>query len=381
MKVLHINPYPPDHLGGSEIFCKNLAINLKREKNVECDILTSDILKKKIKLGYFNNGQNKIIYNRFLFNLSGKNPVVFNYNQLKKIYLNYDIIHAHSYLFLTSIQSAVLKKFKKFPFILHLHGGIQTPVFMGANLYERMEIIIKNNIFDKLLGKIPIKGADTIISVSKTDLDYIKQKYHITNKTYFIPNGIDTVKFKNENTERKYITFIGRMSYIKGIDIFLKLINALYDADKSLRFLIIGDGPLKSLVLKAKRTLPIQYYKNFSYEEIQSIYNVSKFLIITSRFEGLPTTLLESLACETPVISSRVGGTSEVIINNQNGYLFNINNWKRIITPMINLISDEKKLKTLGKNGRNLILEKYSWDKITHNIYNIYKELLNRKLK
>ena len=108
---------------------------------------------------------------------------------------------------------------------------------------------------------------------------------------------------------------------------------------------------------------------------------MSKLLLITSRTEGVPNPLYESMACETPVISSNVGGISNIISPNINGYLFDINNYRNSIELILKLIDDDHKLEFLGKNARNLIEKKFSWEITTEKIFNIYKELIMQKNK
>jgi len=378
MKVLQVNPYPPDHLGGSEIFSKNLSINLKKKRNIDSEILTSDVFKRKIKNDLIEESV-KVHYKRCYHNLWGKNPLVNMYSFIKKNYQKYDLIHAHSYIFFTSAQCALLRKIRKFPFVLHVHGGVQTPLFLSSNLIEYFQLLFKRSIFDKIIGKLVIKNSDSIISVSKKDLDFIRQNYDLSNKVYYhIPNAVDIEKFKRIDTiNRKFITFIGRLSYIKGIDIFLKVIKELYKEDNTLKFLIIGNGPLKNLVEKAKKELPITYKEYFPYEKIEKVYNMSKLIMLTSRFEGVPTTILESLACETPVITSNVGGVSEIIKAKENGFLFKIDKIFQETDNMLKLISNENTLNNFGKNGRNLIKKKFSWEKVTVDIEKVYRNMLN----
>lgn len=380
MKILHVNPYPPNHFGGSEIFCKNLAIQLSKRPNFKNDILTSDILNKGKKF-YFLNDSIKVFYRRNYFNLWGKNPVVNIYPFIKKNYMNYDLFHMHSYIFLTSFQCAILRKLRKFPLVLHLHGGIRTADYLSLSKYENLQLLFKNFIFDKNIGKFTINNADAIISVSRGDLNFIKHKYNLsTTNNHYIPNGIDIDRFKNKNNEEKrFITFIGRLTYIKGIDIFIKMIKELHDKDKSLKFLIVGDGLLRTIVKEATKKLPITHLPYYPYEKIERIYNMSKILMLTSRFEGSPTSILESLACETPVIAPNVGGISEVIDSNKNGILFNNNNnnHDKKIKNILALVNDENKLKQFGKNGRKLIEKKYSWKIVVNKIVKVYKDTFN----
>ncbi|HEC39186.1 MAG TPA: glycosyltransferase family 1 protein [bacterium] len=378
LKILHINPYPPDHLGGSEVFCKNLAINLKKKKNFDSDILTSDILKKNVKFDYLD-GSIKIFYKKNYYSLWGINPLVNIYSFLKKNYQNYDVIHVHSYLFLTSLQSALFRKIRKFPYVLHIHGGVQTPQNLSSGLIEKAQLGFKNMFFDKWIGSFTMKTADALISVSKKDLDIIKKRFNIRhNHKYYIPNGVNTEIFnKKKENGKMFVTFIGRLSYIKGFDIYMNVIKELYKNNKDLNFLIIGKGPLKKLIKPAQKNLPILHSDYYPHEKMVDIYNHSKVVLITSRFEGVPTTMLESLACETPVIASNVGGIPEVIRNDENGLLIENFNTKSAVTKIIDVLHDQDKSRTFGKNGRKLVLKKFSWDVITDKIEIVYKNFVS----
>ncbi len=378
MKILHVNPYPPNHLGGSELFTRNLAINLAKKEDISCDILTSDIFNRKIDSEMLNPSV-RVFYKKCYYNLWGKNPLVNMFNFLLKNYKNYDLIHAHSYIFFSTFQCAILKKISDFPFILHVHGGIDTPIFKNLNFVEQLQLSFKNSLFDKGLGEFTFKQANALISVSKKDLYLIKNKFDLpqSQKSYYIPNGIDINKYRKYNSkyERIYITYIGRLSYVKGLDIFIKTIKVLYKKNKDLRFLIIGDGPLRFLVDQARRELPIKYFNTYPYDKMQDIYNMSKVLVLTSRFEGMPTTILESLACETPVIATDVGGVSEVMKDNETGYLFDLRHFKEGIDKILDLNYDQEKIRTLGKNGRDLIKNNFSWTIITDKIERVYRNI------
>ncbi|MFX1500373.1 MAG: glycosyltransferase family 4 protein [Promethearchaeota archaeon] len=379
MKVLRVVSFPPDYIGGLPLYCKNISLNLSERKNVSCDILTSDILNTRKKICHLDSNI-RVFYKKCFYFLDNKNPLVNFIPFIKKYYKDYDFIHAHGYYFFSTLQCTFLKRLLKFPFILHLHGGIQTPYTPTASTFQNLQMIFKESIFDRYIGKKSFQSADTLISVAKKDLEIVQKLYNIDSRSsFYIPNGVDTTKFKKNNKfERKYITLIAtRLTYIKGVDIYLKIIRKLYNQNKNLKFLIIGDGPFKNLVLQAKQDLPIKFYPFYPYKYIQDIYNRSKLLLITSRTEGVPNTIYESFACETPVIASNVGGISGVINPDENGYLFNINNYAKVVDLILNLLDDDSKIKRLGRNGRSLIQREFSWEIITNKIYEVYRKLLS----
>ncbi len=377
MKILHINPYPPDHLGGSEIFCKNITLNLKKRKNIDCDILTSDIFKRNLKFEKLENII-KVYYKKCFHNLWEKNPIVNVIPFLLKNYKNYDIIDIHSYIFFTSFEAALLRKLFKVPLVLHVHGGVQTPTFISSNFRMELQILFKNYIFDKIFGKFVSKSADAVISVSDQDLKALETRYNLHKKNYYIPNGVDIDKFKQKkDITRRYISFIGRLSYIKGIDIFLEIIKRLYNKDKSLKFLIIGDGPFRNKVNEVAKKVPITFYRYYPYDSIEDIYNKSKILMLTSRFEGLPTVLIESLACETPIAATNVGGVLEILEPDKNGVIINHKDFNNTVNNILEFVNNEKKLKEFGRNGRELVEKKFSLEIITEKTADVYKQLLD----
>ena len=110
---------------------------------------------------------------------------------------------------------------------------------------------------------------------------------------------------------------------------------------------------------------------------MNKIYNTSKLLVISSRFEGVPTILLESLACGTPVVANNIGGISEVLLHKYNGLIFNDINDNDSIMEILNLIQEENLLNQFGQRGRQLILKKFTWKVITKKINKIYEKLVN----
>ena len=157
----------------------------------------------------------------------------------------------------------------------------------------------------------------------------------------------------------------------------MNVIKELYKYDKDLNFLIIGKGPLKKLIKPAQKNLPILHSDFYPYEKMVDIYNQSKVVLITSRFEGVPTIMLESLACETPIIASNVGGIPEVLRNDENGLLIKDFNTKSAISKILDVIHDQDKSRKFGRNGRKLVLENFSWDVVTDKIEIVYKNFIS----
>ena len=92
--------------------------------------------------------------------------------------------------------------------------------------------------------------------------------------------------------------------------------------------------------------------------------------------EGLPTGILESLACGTPVISSFVGGIPEIIIDGKTGYKFPVGHVDRAVEICERLIKNEEKLEEMRKKGIDYVRKNHSWENVTKKIMEVYKSLL-----
>lgn len=387
MKVLLITPSPPEYLGGLALFCKDLALNLEKY-NIQIDMLTSTLSKEGPLLGKIGENINVLKQKVYLFpdneNLFRiKNPLFFILRHLRKYGYKYDLIHVHSYIYFSTIQTFIYKYFfnRNIPIVLHLHGGIQTKEYKASTKTEKIMLILKRYVFDILSGKFLIGKSDALISVSKDDILEINKVFKVKRRknNYYLPNVVDSNKFvKLKNIDKKYIGFIGRLTKIKGIDLFLELVEKINITDKDQEFLIIGEGPYINDVQEAVKKYPIKFIKNVAHDKIVTYYNQCSIFIQTSRAEGLPTCILEALSCEVPVVASDVGGTNEVILNGKTGYLFNNREVDQAI-DFIKKIKENNLFDELGKNGREIIIKKFSWDVITRKTISIYKKLLNEK--
>ncbi len=387
MKILLITPSPPDYLGGISHFTRDLAKNLGKN-NIKVDYLCSSLTKNKSTRTYYSKNVYLIKKKCFLLAdnqnfLRIKNPVFNVLSHLIRYGRNYDLIHVHSFIYFSTIQTFIYKIFinRTTPVILHLHGGVQTSNFPVSNFKERLLIFLKKYFFDLVFGKIMVRTANAVISVSKEDLLSVNQVFKISRKkqSYYIPNVIDVKTFKkNPNLKRKYLGFIGRLTLIKGIDLFLQLIEKYNEIDKNQEYLIIGDGPYLPDVKKALKEYPITFHKQISHEDMPHFYNQFSIFIQTSRTEGLPTCVLEALSSEVPVVASKVGGIAELINNGITGYTFESGKVEQAIDQIL-LIKEKNSYEMLGKNGRELIQKNYSWDIITKKIIKIYKNSFQGK--
>ena len=176
----------------------------------------------------------------------------------------------------------------------------------------------------------------------------------INKNSIVIPNSID---FFSEHTARltnKRILFVGRMVPDKGYDLLLKVLKKVSEIHSDWDFRIIGDGPLKSRILKgiALNGLTEKISLLSSTELIAEEYLNSSIYLMTSRTEGLPMVLLEAQACGLPIVSFDCEtGPSDIVIDNENGYLIDCFDIDKMVQKISKLCSDADLRVKFGKNA------------------------------
>jgi len=272
---------------------------------------------------------------------------------------NFDIIHAQGLPTAFAMKNASGKK------ILSLHG-----------IYHKQVKLLHGNFagfLSEKYEKFALKWADVITVSSKEMLDYYKKKgYNVT----FTPNALDIDSLpKNEDRRyKKQIIFAARLSEEKGILDVLELSKKL---PKDIHLIILGDGPEKNKVKEAASTIQnIHYLGPKNKEETISLIRGSDILIQPSLMEGgISYTLLESLACKTPVICTSVGGGKEFFIHLKNSYLVEPHDQNSMLNGIDTIISNPKIYESLCNLGYDSV-QKFSWKNIGLEYVKIYEKLL-----
>ena len=275
-----------------------------------------------------------------------------------KFMKKYDIVHAQHPIGGLAMKNVSGKK------ILTIHGIYSQQIEM---LHGK-----SSSIFSNKYEKNILTWADAITAGSTEAYNYYKK---FSSNVSFIPNGIDIKSLDNgiDIRYKKQIIFAGRLSVEKGIR---TVIESAKNLPKDIDLLIIGDGPEKSFVIES-----IKNYENIHYlgyqpkEKTISLIRGSKLLIQPSIAEGISSTLLEAMACSTPVIATNIGGNVELFSNNS-GILIEPENPEELLNKIIFLINDEEKLAKISKLALSQV-QNYDWSNIGKKYLDLYKKLLN----
>jgi len=223
------------------------------------------------------------------------------------------------------------------------------------------------------------KWCDRIITVSHAD-KRLAVTYHIANqkKISVIHNGIADIEqdlLANPVNETAILTMVARVAPPKN---FICLFDALALIDQKYLLRVVGDGPELHYVQKYAEKLGIEKNIDFmgSRSDVPVILAGSDIFILSSDWEGFPISIIEAMRAGLPIIASNVGGISEAVIEDKNGYLVPRDNAEILSKKIRQLLTDKKRRKKMGECSRILFEERGTTGIMLEKIKKIYDSLL-----
>jgi len=287
----------------------------------------------------------------------------------------FDLIHAQS--FSACLPALMLKSVLKKPAICTVHG-----IYQDA-WYDLLESKPKADLYKKIERFVLFRNYDRIITVDKHFISVSKAYGYPLDKVRYISNGVDVKSFSGDEKERRGgrndFLFVGRLIPQKGLEYLIRASKILKDENIEHQILVVGDGPLKSelrgLASKLEIEDTVKFLGRISSKHLRSTYSQARFFILPSLWEGLPITLLEAWASGLPVIATKVGGIPDVCVHMENSLLVRPKDSKALAESMRFLMGDEALSRKLGTQGRMLVKERFTWEKVAEKTLGVYKEI------
>ncbi|MGD0756594.1 MAG: glycosyltransferase [Bacteroidales bacterium] len=290
------------------------------------------------------------------------------------------------------------------PDIVHCWDSLTAVYIVPACKYLKIKIIngmvvntlVKQNIFNKdwFRARLTFPFSDVIVGNSVAGLNSYKAP---ENKSVCICNGIDLTRlFRIKEPSKMFEEIFGSLS----VDLFIVGMVAAFETRKDYKtlikaaidlselyekicFILVGDGVN---FIECKESIPDKFKdkivflgKKSDVESIVNIFDVGVLLINSKvQGEGISNSIIEYMALSKPVIATRGGGTNEIIIDNQNGFLIDPENADQLKEKICLLMGDRKLIERLGNKGEIMIKEKFDLKMMTRNYVELYKKLLNK---
>ncbi|MGN6618854.1 MAG: glycosyltransferase family 4 protein [Ilyomonas sp.] len=320
-----------------------------------------------------------------------------SYQTIKKVIKEFepDIVHTHSAK--AGIIGRLAAKRCHVPAIIHtFHGHVFHSYFNKA----KTNAIIQT---ERFLANI----SDGIVAISNQQKHELADVYKVCkpDKVKIIPLGLDIHKFQKDQCAKRRIFrsrylidedevaigLVGRIVPIKNHDFFIDVAaEVLKKTNKKVRFVIIGDGDLR-IDIESKIKEKKLDYCYFPDEQKKAavictswITNIDfafaglDIVALTSLNEGTPVSLIEAQTAGKPVVSTNVGGVRDTVIDGKTGFLVNSFDVNTFANYLIKLLENPFLRKQMGDAGNYFATEKFSNERLLHDIKEYYHFLLNK---
>lgn len=238
------------------------------------------------------------------------------------------------------------------------------------------------------LDRFANRFASHLIPVSASCRDFLMEHESIPNERItLVPNAIDLRRFTPGSTTKaearqklgvcangSVLAGVGRLNPQKNFSLFLDVAARLASRFPDLRFLLAGDGPEEKMLRSKASALGIADRVLFTgyVSDSRLVYLAADVLLMPSRFEGLPMTLLEAMAMGLPVVASRLDGIAEVVDDPEDGLLAPPDDADLFVDHVAALISNRELAADMAKRARSKIENRYSVERLTAAVESIY---------
>jgi glycosyltransferase involved in cell wall biosynthesis len=237
---------------------------------------------------------------------------------------------------------------------------------LSGRFVERF--IVVSGALERLLTQergVPVQRVVRIYNGIEVDLYQPLLKHTDLRKEWGIPSTIPL------------IGAVGRLVWQKGFEFFIKAIPEILQSSPEAKFLIVGEGPLRSQLEKSAQTLNINDSLIFTgfRNDIRQILSSIDVLMVPSLLEGLPMIILEGMAMAKPIVATNIDGITEQISHEGEGILVPIRKPEALAGAVSRIIENDELATALGRAARKKVETYFSVEHMVRETEKVYLSL------
>jgi D-inositol-3-phosphate glycosyltransferase len=299
--------------------------------------------------------------------------------------LQYDMIHSHYWL--SGWVGRHLQRWWDVPHVgmFHTLGAVKNAIGIGE---EESELRVVNE------KEIVAECDRTIAHTTREKADLVRYCAADPDRVGVVACGVNLGQFHrlDKQAARQHLgfnghgiaLFVGRIDPLKGVDRLIQAMPGLRD-ERNLSLVVVGGGddcgPELERLENMARSLRIQDGVSFvgtvRHEDLPLYYSAADVCVVPSHHETFGLVALESLACGTPVVATRVGGMESVIRHGENGYLLDDNSPERLADGISSIVSGRGTPIGAADAIRESV-SGFGWSSIARKVAREYRAALDR---
>ena len=301
-------------------------------------------------------------------------------------------------------------------------NGSQARITLGSSLRRRMRLTLKRGRYDIVHVHSPLSPVLPLLAIDEADcpvvgtfhtyfdrsvgytlgrryfqnrLDMLSAAIAVSHSTtvalerYFdadwriIPNGIDANFFNPDaprpaavRTDVPVILFLGRFDPRNGLRMLMETFRKVRGPLREAQLVVVGGGPLTNHYRKLAKNDPDITFVGPVLEGRPGYYANSSIYACPTTKASFGITLLESMACATPIVCSDILGFRDVVKNEREALMVPRDDQGALADGLVRLLDDETLRRRLGSTGRD-IAQAYAWPRVTEQVLAVYADVLD----
>ena len=314
---------------------------------------------------------------QYLLSLASKIVEVTREHRLDIIHAHYAIPHATAAYLSRQILAAGRDDVPLPRIITTLHGTDVTLIGSDPSYLET--------------AAFSIEQSDGVTAVSESLRDDTYRQLPVRARIDVIPNFLDCARHRRLSDERllaryrgndpatKLVIHVSNFRPVKRADVVVELFRRIREQMPA-RLLLVGDGPDLPGACRRARELGLSADVEALGEQelVVPLLSIADVCLLPSSEESFGVAALESMACETPVVASRVGGLPEVIVDGVSGMLRDPDDFDGLAEAAIELLSDPVLHERIARGGAERVREHFCTDAVVPRYERLYEAVLAR---
>jgi glycosyltransferase involved in cell wall biosynthesis len=394
MKILHITPrYIPAWNHGGPVKSVHEVCRELVKKGVKISVFTSNaddpvgVLKVPVETTQLLDGV-EITY----FPLRTRvGSVARGLNTtLRKTVVTYDVLHLHGIYQYFTFAGARAGRGQGIPYII-------TPRGMLDPFAIKRKGSLKKRIFIELVGRHDLNRAAGIHYTADEEKQLV-ERFGFRTPGFVVPNGINPSEYNEpcrpihlldkypQLAKKQIILYLGRLDPKKGLELLIEAFARLAGSQPNLHLLVVGPDQtpyarsLKNKVLANGLKNRVDFTGFLTGDDKLWAFYLAKMFILPSYSENFGMALVEALCCGKPVITTKRVNIASDVIEYEAGLVTDCD-VSQITNAIAHLLDHPDKAIALGKQGKKLVEDRFRWDKVAHDLIEVYEDILSGQKK
>ena len=252
----------------------------------------------------------------------------------------------------------------------------------GYILYLRIEDLLAR--FANLVIPNSKSGKDFLVTRGIKP-EHITVIYNGINIQRLIPNPADIIRSRDTLRLSENIKVVGisaSLFELKDHDTFLRAAHIISSTMPQVKYIILGEGPLRQNLEQLARELGIESKVLFAGNQTEvspylSVFDVA--CLCSKEPEGCSNSILEAMALGKPVVATNAGGNSELVDDGKTGLLVPIQNPKALANAILALLNNPEQAKEMGRQGKEKVTREFNLERMVQDYETLYEESFQKK--